>query len=210
MTENEKLQSDGLVEKQDAAVPNELPPQVNDQTASAPAESEEKDPATQEEEGLNNWQANAGLMKTIEEKDAAIQELTKQYQRLQADFENFRRRTRQEKEELSVVVAEGIVLEILPVVDNFERALTAAADDAKAVRSGVELIFRQMKSSLEKLGVSTIEAVGKSFDPNEHQAVMRIEDAEAEDGTIVEELQKGYKVKNRVVRPSMVKVVNNG
>lgn len=195
MAENEKMQA-ASVDEQDEAAECELPP-------------EEANLGEAQENNPDHKQVRANLMAQIEEKDAAIKELTKQYQRLQADFENFRRRTRQEKDELSTVVAEGIVLEILPVVDNFERALASDAEDISSVRSGVELIFRQMKASLEKLGVTTIEAVGKSFDPSEHQAVMRVEDVEAEDGTITEELQKGYKVKNRVIRPSMVKVVNH-
>jgi molecular chaperone GrpE len=195
MAENEKMQA-ASVDEQAETAECELP-------------SEETNLGEAQENNSDNKQFRANLMAQIEEKDAAIKELTKQYQRLQADFENFRRRSRQEKDELSTVVAEGIVLEILPVVDNFERALASDAEDISSVRSGVELIFRQMKASLEKLGVTTIEAVGKSFDPSEHQAVMRVEDAEAEDGTITEELQKGYKVKNRVIRPSMVKVVNN-
>lgn len=195
MAENEKMQA-ASVDEQAETAECELP-------------SEETNLEDAQQNNSDNKQFRVNLMAQIEEKDAAIKELTKQYQRLQADFENFRRRSRQEKEELSTVVAEGIVLEILPVVDNFERALASDAEDISSVRSGVELIFRQMKASLEKLGVTTIEAVGKSFDPSEHQAVMRVEDAEAEDGTITEELQKGYKVKSRVIRPSMVKVVNN-
>jgi molecular chaperone GrpE len=198
MAENEKNHDD-----------DQIPEQVKEPQGEVVSESEEVHTVTPEENNKMNQQATDSLLRTIEEKDLAMKEMTKQYQRLQADFENFRRRTRQEKEDLSTLVAENIVLELLPVVDNFERALTSAADDASTVRSGVELIFRQMKSALEKLGVSIIEATGKSFDPNEHQAVMRVENAELEDGLIVEELQKGYKVKTRVIRPSMVKVVNN-
>lgn len=198
MAENEKNHDD-----------DQIPEQVKEPQGEVVPEAEELHTVTPEESNQLNQQATDSLLRTIEEKDLAMKEMTKQYQRLQADFENFRRRTRQEKEDLSTLVAENIVLELLPVVDNFERALTSAADDASTVRSGVELIFRQMKSALEKLGVSIIEATGKPFDPNEHQAVMRVEDAELEDGLIVEELQKGYKVKTRVIRPSMVKVVNN-
>jgi len=190
---------------------DQIPDQVKEPQGEAvsEAQAEKLNTVTSETDIKLNQQATASLLQTIEEKDAAIKEMTKQYQRLQADFENFRRRTRQEKEELSTLVAEGIVLELLPVVDNFERALISPAEDASAVQSGVDLIFRQMKAALEKLGVTMIEAKGKQFDPNEHQAVMRVDDSELEDGLIVEELQKGYKVKKRVIRPSMVKVVNN-
>jgi molecular chaperone GrpE len=198
MAENEKNHDD-----------DQIPEQVKEPQGEVVPEAEELHTVTAEQGAKLNQQATDSLLRTIEEKDLALQEMTKQYQRLQADFENFRRRSRQEKEDLSTLVAENIVLELLPVVDNFERALTSAADDASTVRSGVELIFKQMKSALEKLGVSIIESTGKTFDPKEHQAVMRVEDAELEDGLIVEELQKGYKVKTRVIRPSMVKVVNN-
>ena len=198
MTENEKNHDD-----------DQIPEQVKEPQGEVVPEAEELHTVTAEQGTKLNQQATDSLLRTIEEKDLAMQEMTKQYQRLQADFENFRRRSRQEKEDLSTLVAENIVLELLPVVDNFERALTSAADDASTVRAGVELIFKQMKSALEKLGVSIIESTGKTFDPKEHQAVMRVEDGELEDGLIVEELQKGYKVKTRVIRPSMVKVVNN-
>ena len=198
MTENEKNHDD-----------DQIPEQVKEPQGEVVPEAEELHTVTAEQGTKLNQQATDSLLRTIEEKDLAMQEMTKQYQRLQADFENFRRRSRQDKEDLSTLVAENIVLELLPVVDNFERALTSAADDASTVRAGVELIFKQMKSALEKLGVSIIESTGKTFDPKEHQAVMRVEDAELEDGLIVEELQKGYKVKTRVIRPSMVKVVNN-
>lgn len=150
------------------------------------------------------------LEKTLQEKTAALEDMTRKYQRLQADFENFRRRSVKEKEEISVVVAEGIISELLPIVDNFERAIAVeASQDATAIRSGIEMIFRQMNGVFEKLGVSAIESVGRTFDPSEHQAVMKVDDADQEDGLIVEEFQKGYRLKDRVVRPSMVKVVSN-
>ncbi|WP_378953761.1 nucleotide exchange factor GrpE [Pelosinus sp. sgz500959] len=139
-----------------------------------------------------------------------VEEHNDRYKRLQADFENLRRRTRQEKEDLSMVVAQNILLDLLPVVDNFERALgSAGTQDAAKVLMGVEMIHRQFIQALEKCGLTTVEALGQLFDPQKHEAVMRVEDETQADGTVVEELQKGYAVRGKVIRPSMVKVVGN-
>lgn len=150
------------------------------------------------------------IQAVIEEKNQLIEEQKDRYKRLQADFENFRRRTRQEKEELSSIVGQGIILEILPVLDNFERALASGAtQDAAALLAGVEMIYKQFVCLLEKTGLTPISAEGTEFDPQQHEAVMRIEDPSQPDGMIVQELQKGYKVQGKVIRPSMVKVVSN-
>ncbi len=129
--------------------------------------------------------------------------------RLQADFENFRRRTGKEKEELSAVVTQGILKDMLPLLDNFERAMAAEKKDAEAFQKGVEMIYTQLQEVLKKNGLERIETQGKKFDPNYHQAVMRVQDEEHEDDDIAQELQKGYMVKGRVIRPSMVQVVAN-
>ncbi|WP_371370630.1 nucleotide exchange factor GrpE [Sporomusa aerivorans] len=149
------------------------------------------------------------FMTALDEKSRLLDEMTDRYKRLQADFDNFRRRTRQEKEELSAVVAERIVCELLPVVDNFERATASTATDVETLSTGVQMIFRQLNNALCQLGVEPINAVGNLFDPTQHEAVMRVEDACQPEGMIVEELQKGYKINGRTVRPSMVKVVGN-
>jgi Molecular chaperone GrpE (heat shock protein) len=142
-------------------------------------------------------------------KTREFDELSSRLLRLQADFDNFRRRARQEKEELSQVVAGGVFRELFPVLDNFERALAATGQDADQIRAGVEMVYRQFGGILEKLGVKPIAAVGTTFDPARHEAVMRVEDAGQPDGLIVEELQKGYEAGGKVLRPSMVKVVGN-
>lgn len=149
------------------------------------------------------------LLASIAEKNRLQEETMERLKRLQADFDNFRRRTRQEKEDLAKVVTEGIVLQLLPVLDNFERALTTATEDAAALRAGVEMIYRQFIQALEKMGVQPIEAAGAVFDPQYHEAIMRVEDPDRPDNTVVEVLQKGYMVHGKVIRPSMVKVVNN-
>ena len=129
--------------------------------------------------------------------------------RLQADFKNFRRRTGKEKEELSAVVTQGILKDMLPLLDNFERAMAAEKKDAEAFQKGVEMIYTQLQEVLKKNGLERIETQGQKFDPNYHQAVMRVQDEEHEDDDIAQELQKGYMVKGRVIRPSMVQVVAN-
>ncbi|ORU01500.1 Heat shock protein GrpE [Anaerovibrio sp. JC8] len=150
-----------------------------------------------------------------EEKDEAeelrekLAEGEEKYKRLQADFENFRRRTRQEKEELSALVVQNFISELLPMVDNFERALAAEATDATSFQQGVDMIFNQFMEVLKNRGLEVIETKDAKFDPNYHQAVMRVENPELEDDTIANELQKGYMVKGKVIRPSMVQVVSN-
>lgn len=145
--------------------------------------------------------ANEKLTAELAERDA-------RYLRLQADFENFRRRTRQEKEELAAVVTQSFLKDMLPLLDNFERALTADKE-AESFHQGVEMIYKQMVEALKKHGLEYIETEGKKFDPNFHEAVMRVQNSELEDDTIAFEMQKGYMAKGRVIRPSMVQVVAN-
>ena len=129
--------------------------------------------------------------------------------RLQADFENFRRRTRQEKEELSNLVVQDFIKELLPMLDNFDRAMAAEATEAAKFQQGVEMIYNQLAEILKNRGMELIDTKEAKFDPNFHQAVMRVENPELEDETIAMELQKGYMVKGKVIRPSMVQVVAN-
>lgn len=160
----------------------------------------------------------AGQAEKVDAEEAAqqIEKLTEDLKakeervlRLQADFENFRRRTGKEKEELSAVVTQGILKDMLPLLDNFERAMAAEKKDAEAFQKGVEMIYTQLQEVLKKNGLERIETQGQKFDPNYHQAVMRVQDEEHEDDDIAQELQKGYMVKGRVIRPSMVQVVAN-
>ena len=130
--------------------------------------------------------------------------------RLQADFDNYRRRTRQEQTELSAFVTQNLIKELLPVIDNFERGLAAVTDDIKehSFVEGMDKTYRQMLTELEAVGVKPIEAVGCEFDPNFHNAVMHVEDDSAKENVVVEEFQKGYIYRDTVVRHSMVKVAN--
>lgn len=131
--------------------------------------------------------------------------------RAMADFDNFRRRTRQEMEEIRRIALEEFLRGLLRVMDNFERALQAAQDSQsfEKLTEGVQLTHRQMQSLLREAGVHPIESVGKPFDPNLHEAVQRVESSEHPDGTVLEEIERGYMIQSRVLRPSRVKVVKN-
>ena len=149
----------------------------------------------------------------VEDKAAALEaelkEKSDRILRLQADFENFRRRTAKEKEELAAVITQNILGDLLPLLDNFERAMAVEQTDGEAFQKGVEMIFTQLREVLDKHGLQSIEAEGQTFDPNFHQAVMRVEDSDAPDGTITQVLQKGYQAKGRVIRPAMVQVARS-
>lgn len=147
--------------------------------------------------------------------DARYAELAKQaeenqqrYLRAQADFDNFRRRTIKEKEELGQYASMKLISELLPVVDNFERAIAASSSnsDYESLVKGVDMIFRQLSQTLDAEGLKPINAVGEPFNPEFHQAIMQVESDEYEEGIVVEEVQKGYMLKEKVLRPAMVKV----
>lgn len=151
----------------------------------------------------------AALKAQVESLKAALEEKDNRVKRLQADFENFRRRTSKEREELANVVTQDLLKSMLPILDNFDRAMAAEQKDNESFQKGVEMIYTQLHETLENAGLELIDTAGQKFDPNFHQAVMRVENPELEDDTIAQELQKGYIVKGRVIRPSMVQVVSN-
>lgn len=148
--------------------------------------------------------------KRKDKKDEKIEELNDRLLRNMAEFENFRNRSEKEKSLMFEIGAKSVVEKILPVVDNFERGLGAVAEEEKenAFVKGMEAVYKQFSTVLEEIGVVPIEAVGKEFDPNLHNAVMHDEDDSMEANIISEEFQKGYMYKDSVVRHSMVKVVN--
>lgn len=129
------------------------------------------------------------------------------YMRLMAEFQNFKKRTAKEKTDIHAYANEKLVTDILPIFDNFERALaTNAADDPEGYAKGMNLIFDQLKDALTKVGLKEIETLGTDFDPNKHNAVMHSESDEYEEGKVCTVLQKGYELNGKVVRPSMVAV----
>lgn len=125
--------------------------------------------------------------------------------RRQADFENFRRRIERERSDFLQFAAMELVGELLPILDDFERALKAPSSDGEYQR-GVELIYQSFYNALRKMGLEPIEALGKPFDPNVHHAVDKVASGEAEDQTVLEEYQRGYNFRGKLLRPSMVKV----
>ena len=140
---------------------------------------------------------------TIEEKENQIQELSTRLTRLQADFQNFKRRTEKDREQSIAYGIEAIVLDLLPVIDNFQRAMEAQEDKDDGFYKGVSMIKKQLAEVLEKNLVQEIETYKKEFDPNLHDAVSTM-DSEELSGTIIEVLRKGYIYKGKVIRPSMV------
>lgn len=148
--------------------------------------------------------------KRKDKKDEKIEELNDRLLRNMAEFENFRNRSEKEKTLMFEIGAKSVVEKILPVVDNFERGLGAVTEEERenAFIKGMEAVYKQFSTVLEEIGVVPIEAVGKEFDPNLHNAVMHDEDDSMEANIISEEFQKGYMYKDSVVRHSMVKVVN--
>ncbi len=155
--------------------------------------------------------AEEATVETVDEKEAQLEELQNRYLRLQADFDNFRRRTAGEKEQLSAFVTAGVVGKFLKVLDNFERAEQSAekAADLESFLTGMKQIRRQFEEAFKELGVEEIAAQNLKFDPNFHEAVMRGQNPELEDETIDMVFEKGYKLKDRVIRHSKVRVISN-
>ncbi|MNS27196.1 heat shock protein GrpE [compost metagenome] len=137
-----------------------------------------------------------------------VQEHQQRFLRSQADFDNFRRRTLKEKEELAKYASAKLITELLPVVDNLDRALAAVQENAEAesFSKGVDMIFRQLEGILSAEGLTPMNSVGQPFNPEYHQAIMQVESDDYEEGIVVEEVQKGYLLKDKVLRPAMVKV----
>ncbi|MGE5673560.1 MAG: nucleotide exchange factor GrpE [Mycobacterium leprae] len=150
---------------------------------------------------------NGQLQAELAQARAEVSELNDRLLRSAADYENYKRRMQREKEDLMVFANQKLILSLLPALDNLERALATpqSAGDEK-LRQGVELTARSFRDALTREGLTPIEAVGQHFDPNLHEAVMTVESPDHEDGVIVAEFQKGYKLGERVIRPSMVQV----
>lgn len=151
------------------------------------------------------------LRTRCEEAEKLASEEHESFLRTLAEYTNFKRRAREELEQARRFGTEDLVIRLLPIIDNFDRAIHAAEEigDFDALHGGVVLILRQLQDLMEREGVKPIEAVGKEFDPNVHEAVMRQDTDDYPDNTVVEELQKGYTMGDKVIRPSMVKVARN-
>ncbi|MBI3474864.1 MAG: nucleotide exchange factor GrpE [Acidobacteria bacterium] len=151
--------------------------------------------------------ASSEIDKVRAERDALLDRLA----RLQAEFDNARKRAVREQQDFREFAAADVIKSILPVLDSFERALKTPSSGSNAddLRGGLELIYRQFQDALQKLGVQSIEAVGKPFDPRVHEAVEMVETKDVEDHQVLDEFQRGYNYKGRMLRPAMVRVAKN-
>ena len=177
---------------------HELPAGEGEESSPATAAAEPS-PAAAEPSALA-----AELQKVKAERDTLLDRLA----RAQAEFENARRRAGKEQQDFRDFATAEAIKSLLPVIDSFERALEAksAPDD---FRSGIELIYKQLQDALAKLGVRAIPAKGEPFDPHHHEAIEMVETSDAADHEVLEELQRGYKFKDRLLRPAMVRVAKN-
>lgn len=202
MDDNNSEEDSGAVESQD------------DRDCSRESSDEESEADAPEGEDPKTWAEKRAAKKQARQDKKAdaykeqIAQLEDKVKRQLAEFENFRNRTEKEKQTMFEIGAKSVIEKILPVVDNFERGFaTVEPEDADdAFVDGMQRIYKQLMTELENLGVKPIEAVGKEFDPNLHNAVMQVESEEYESGVVAQELQKGYTYRDSVVRHSMVSV----
>ena len=194
--EKEKEATEKTVEQEDIS---------KDEKTSEKKEEAKENPETDKEDKKKK----KGFKKK-DKKDEQIEELNDKYQRLFAEFQNFRNRSEKEKTAMYETGARSIIEKILPVVDNFERGVAALSEEDldSPVGQGMNLIYKQMLQTLEDMGVEAIEAKGNEFDPMLHNAVMHEDNDELGENIVSEELQKGYKYRDTVIRHSMVKVAN--
>ncbi len=163
--------------------------------------SEKEEPAKEDGKGF--------FKKKKDKRDEQIEELTDRVKRQMAEFDNFRKRTEKEKSQSFDQGARSVIEKMLPVIDNFERGLAAVPEgETDSFMEGMNMVYKQLMTAMTDLGVEAIEAVGKEFNPDLHNAVMHVEDEEHGENEIVEEFQKGYKFHDTVIRHSMVKVAN--
>lgn len=183
--------------------------EASDDTA-APEETEQQPEEAESQKEPETKTKTSFFGKKKKEKDKfeqQIEDLTDRLKRSMAEFDNYRKRTEKEKSSMYIIGAKDIVEKMLPIVDNFERGLAQAPED-DPFAEGMKMIYKQMMTAFDEMGVKPIEAVGKDFDPNLHNAVMHVEDESVGENIVVEEFQKGYTYKDFVVRHSMVKVAN--
>jgi molecular chaperone GrpE len=183
---------------------SEVEPRELDTEHELPASEGDEQPSAVEAGQARGTAESAELQKIRAERDTLLDRLA----RMQADFENARKRASREQQEFRDYALADAIKTLLPTLDSFERALQSSKQESD-LRSGIELIYKQMQDALSKLGLRTIPAEGEVFDPRFHEAIEMVETSEVPDHQIVEELQRGYKLKDRLLRPAMVKVASN-
>lgn len=195
-TENKETVEQTVAEEKEAAVESTTSeqPEVNEKQNNEETEVEETKVDEKEQK--------------IAELEAKLADQEAAYLRMRADYDNLSRRARLDMEAAAKYRAQSLLTDLLPVIDNLERALAAESntEEPSALYKGVEMVLRQLLEAAKKEGLEVIEALGQPFDPNVHQAVMQESDSEQPAGAVLKELQKGYKLKDRVLRPSMVSV----
>ncbi|MEC0091840.1 nucleotide exchange factor GrpE [Paenibacillus macquariensis] len=173
-----------------------------------------EDTITEIVEELNEEQSTSSLEQELvstlelERLQALADENQQRVLRTQADFDNYRKRTQKEKEEFAKYASTKLITELLPIVDNFDRAFSTVVEDNlnESFSKGMNMIYRQLEGVLQAEGLVPMDSVGQPFNPEFHQAIMQVESEEYPEGTVVEEIQKGYMLKDKVLRPAMVKV----
>lgn len=209
----EEAKSKAAEESAEEDAPEETAEEAADTEEAAEQTADDSEPESGEdkdEESKAEKKKLFGKKNKKDKKDEKIEELTDRLTRQMAEFDNFRKRTEKEKSQMYEIGARDIIEKILPIVDNFERGLSSMPEEEKATpfAEGMEKVYKQLMTTLESIDVKPIEAVGKEFDPDFHNAVMHVEDEELGENIIAEEFQKGYTYRNNVVRHSMVKVAN--
>ena len=209
----EEAKSKAAEESAEEAAPEETAEEAADTEEAAEQTADDSEPESGEdkdEESKAEKKKLFGKKNKKDKKDEKIEELTDRLTRQMAEFDNFRKRTEKEKSQMYEIGAKDIIEKILPIVDNFERGLSSMPEEEKATpfAEGMEKVYKQLMTTLESIDVKPIEAVGKEFDPDFHNAVMHVEDEELGENIVAEEFQKGYTYRNNVVRHSMVKVAN--
>lgn len=210
MSEENKMNEEVLEEENEEVVEetSENADAKEDDAKEADAEDTQQESNESVEEGKEDSKKFFKKKDKKDAKDTKIEELTDQVKRQMAEFENFRKRTDKEKSTMYDMGAKSVVEKVLPIIDNFERGLAAVPEDGQdAFYDGMQLVYKQLLTELDNLGVKPIDALGQPFDPNIHNAVMQVESEEYESGVVAQELQKGYMYKDTVVRYSMVAVV---
>lgn len=225
MAENKKDVMDEELKKENKAAEAESKAAENTQEQEAQNEEETKEAAegneaedseekdSEEKDSEEKDSKDKGLFgkkKKKDKKDEQIEDLNDRLRRQMAEFDNFRKRSEKEKSQMFDMGARSIIEKVLPVVDNFERGLSAVPEDQKddAFVTGMDKVYKQLMTEFDSIGVKPIEALGQEFNPDLHNAVMQVESDEYEPGVVAQELQKGYMYKDTVVRHSMVAVVS--
>ncbi|MGD2073101.1 MAG: nucleotide exchange factor GrpE [Candidatus Thorarchaeota archaeon] len=202
------MKQDPVIEEKDNQDPElSIKKEMQDASQNADENSEKAPNPEQDIEEIE--QELIILRKQVQEKEAIVEEYLSMLQRLQAEFQNYKKRVERERSEVIEQATKDLVFNLLSVLDNFERALQSDASDTTSFKKGIEMIFKQLKKVLEAEGLSPIPAVGEPFDPYYHEAVLTAV-GEYEEDIILEELEKGYLLKKTVLRPSKVKVGKRG